>query len=302
MSISSYRGRFAPSPTGPLHLGSLYTAVASYCQARANKGYWLVRMDDLDSTRCRSTYASQILNSLECFGLHYDESILYQSTRSEAYQDALSTLNTKGLTYPCDCSRKELQQRLQSNPSNIYDGHCLIHPPTNNLVSIRLSVNKQRINFEDQIQGTNTWQLNENLGDFIIYRKDKIFSYHLATCIDDEEQRISDVLRGNDLLESTAGQIYIQQQLRLNTPKYTHIPVIVDKTGAKLSKQTFATDVSQLNIEKTLLRVLTLLQLAPPSYLAKCNKHEILNWAVAHWSLDQLKKRETLQENTNDNE
>lgn len=249
-------------------------------------------MDDLDTTRCRDQYATGILKTLEQFGLQWDEPILYQSTRNHAYAEALETLKHKKLTYPCSCTRKQLQGRLKDSH---YDGYCLVTPPISSKTSTRIKLDTTLVSFEDQVQGTINKQFEQYKDDFIVRRKDNIYAYQLAVCVDDEEQNISEVLRGNDLLADTPSQIMLQQLLGLNTPLYAHIPVIVDRNGAKLSKQTFASDVSQLPVEKTLVNVLALLCLNPPTDLLDGNKYQILDWAVEHWSLNNWIKQQSLK-------
>lgn len=249
-------------------------------------------MDDLDVTRCRDVYATDILKSLEQFGLQSDEPILYQSTRNQAYADALETLKHHGLTYPCSCTRKQLQIRLKDA---LYDGHCLSTPPLGSNVSTRIKLGTTLLTFDDQVQGTISKQFEQYRDDFIVRRKDNIYAYQLAVCVDDAEQNISEVLRGNDLLADTPSQIVLQQLLGISTPIYAHIPVIVDQNGAKLSKQTFASDVSQLPVKKTLVKVIALLGLNPPADLLDGNKHQILDWAVEHWSLNNWAKQQPRQ-------
>jgi len=272
-------------------MGSLFTAVASYCQAKSNKGLWLVRIDDLDSARCNKEYTNQILHTLNKFGLNWDEPVVYQHDQIKLYQSTLERLKALKLTYPCSCTRKQLISRLKHHNTNTYDGYCLNNALTSNITSIRLKFNNKLISFEDNIQGCINKQFNQQSDDLIILRKDNIFAYQLAVCVDDAEQHITEVLRGYDLLSETAGQIYIQKILGLNTPKYAHIPVIVDENGAKLSKQTFANDVNTLPIEKTLFRILGLLNLKPPTDLINNNIQEILKWAVEHWTIQGLSKQ-----------
>lgn len=290
---SSYRGRFAPSPTGPLHFGSLYTAVASFLQARSNKGQWLVRIDDLDPFRSKQAYSTRILQTLEQYSLTWDEDVFYQSSRQEAYKHALNDLNRRQLLYPCQCSRKDLAKRLNKN--NIYDGYCLKHQPSADVVtSLRIKVSDKSITLKDIVQGTSQQNLAKQLGDFVIFRKDHVYAYHLAVVLDDHEQNISDVLRGYDLLESTYRQIYLQQQLQIATPSYAHIPVISGADGAKLSKQSFASDVSLAPVRETLVNVLAHLSLDPPKELIASTPTEILNWAIKQWSLDKIQAKDSI--------
>jgi len=295
---SSYRGRFAPSPTGPLHFGSLYTAVASFLQARSNKGQWLVRIDDLDPFRSKQAYSTRILKTLEQYSLTWDEDIFYQSSRQEAYKQAVNDLNRRQLLYPCQCSRKDLAKRLSKN--NIYDGYCLNHQPSADVAtSLRIKVSGESIILNDIIQGTSQQNLAKQLGDFVIFRKDHVYAYHLAVVLDDHKQNISDILRGYDLLESTYRQIYLQQRLQIATPSYAHIPVIIDAEGAKLSKQTFASDVSLAPVRETLINVLAHLNLNPPKELIASPPTEILDWAINKWSLNKVQAKDSIVLQTN---
>ena len=289
-----YKGRFAPSPTGPLHFGSLYTAVASYLQAKASDGTWLLRIDDLDSQRCQQKYSDLILKTLEKFGLEWDGSVFYQHSRATAYQEALDLLKSKNLIYPCSCSRKQLQRRNTSEHSLIYDQYCLQHPPSNTDTAQRLQLPQTKLSYNDLVQGIIQQDLRNTVGDFIVSRKDHIFAYHLAVVVDDEEQGITDILRGYDLMESTPRQILLQQLLGFTTPEYAHIPVISHSDGAKLSKQTFADDVSQLSAPNTLIRVLHFLNLKPPKELMKGTIKQILEWAIQHWTLSLIKKQASI--------
>ena len=289
-----YRGRFAPSPTGPLHFGSLYTAVASYLHAKSNHGKWLVRIDDLDPFRCKMEYSVQILNTLEQYGLHWDERVFYQHDRFNAYKEALLSLEKSTLLYPCQCSRKQLAKRLDN--SLVYDRCCLTNsPPLNEPTSVRIKIPNEIISFQDSLQGSVQQNLGLDVGDFVLFRKDQVYAYHLAVTLDDDEQGITDVFRGYDLLDSTFRQIHLQRLLNIKTPIYTHIPVINDAKGAKLSKQTFAEDVSLLPTTATLLSVLSHLNLNPPEDLKDGSLNDILNWGVAHWSLENLKKQSAIE-------
>ena len=283
-----YRGRFAPSPTGPLHIGSLYTAVASFLQARSQQGQWLLRIDDLDPFRCKAKYSQQIINTLERYSLHWDEPIVYQSERHQSYRAALQTLQQQGRLYPCQCSRKDLANRQSA--STVYDRHCLTQQPSaNKTCALRLSLNAEQISFTDRVQGLQRQDLALQVGDFVIFRKDQVYAYHLAAIIDDDEQGVSEVLRGYDLLDSSFRQILLQQLLSIDTPLYAHIPTINDAYGVKLSKQTFAADVALSPVRETLIQVLGYLNLQPPKELLDLEPSEILNWAIPRWSIDKIK-------------
>lgn len=265
----------------------MYTAVASFLQAKSNNGQWLLRIDDLDTSRCKTEYTRRIIHTLETYGLEWDGAIFYQSTRGDAYRYALSALQEQKLLYPCECSRKDLLGRHARN--GVYDGYCLNHP-THPLkeTTLRLKLPNKTIGFVDAVQGATEQDLVKHVGDFVMRRKDKVHAYHLAVVLDDAEQGITEVLRGYDLLDSTYRQIFLQQLLGINTPSYAHIPVINGPDGAKLSKQTFADDVLLLPINATLVNVLRHLNLNPPKELALSTPNDILQWGIKHWSLSNI--------------
>ncbi len=288
----NYIGRFAPSPTGPLHLGSLYAAVASFLQARSQKGKWLVRIDDLDSYRNVPDAADDILYALEAFGLFWDGSVFYQSEQLKSYQSALAQLKQQRLLYPCICTRKTLTQyHAQNLGPNIYPKFC-----SNKLISkdqehaLRVKTENIDISFTDQLQGKITENLQQQHGDFILKRKDQIIAYQLAVVIDDQNQQVTEIVRGIDLLDSTTRQIYLQQKLGLNPQRYMHIPVIVDQQGCKLSKQAFATAVDPKTARAVLFKLLKLLKQSPPAELYNAPVEQQLVWAISHWNPTLLKK------------
>ncbi len=228
-----YRGRFAPSPTGPLHFGSLVAAMASYLDARSQGGEWLVRIEDVDTPRNQPGAADSILRTLEFYGFEWDGPVLYQSSRFEAYQCALEKLRRARALFPCACSRKEVGE--------IYPGTCRNGlPPSREPRSWRLRVDDDPIRFNDRRLGAHEEVLSESVGDFVVKRANGLFAYQLAVVVDDCWQGITDVVRGSDLLTSTARQIYLQTKLQLPSPSYLHLPVAIDRTGDKLSKQTKA--------------------------------------------------------------
>ena len=234
-----YVGRFAPSPTGPLHFGSLVAALASYMEARRAKGKWLLRMEDLDKPREQRGAADAILRALEAFGLHWDGAVEYQSRRSTFYRDALDRL--KPHTYPCGCTRSEMaDSALAIDGARVYGGNCRGGlPPGKTARTIRIRAEGQ-IRFVDRVQGAQAQQLERDVGDFVLWRADGQFAYQLAVVVDDAEQGVTDIVRGADLLDSTARQIYLQQRLGYPVPRYLHVPVAVNAAGEKLSKQTGA--------------------------------------------------------------
>jgi glutamyl-Q tRNA(Asp) synthetase len=234
-----YVGRFAPSPTGPLHFGSLVAALASYLEARSVKGKWLVRMEDLDKPREQPGAADAILRALDALGLHWDGAVAYQSRRSGLYQAALERLRAH--TYPCGCTRSEIaDSALASDGARVYGGSCrggLPQGKTARAIRVRA---QGEIRFTDRVQGPQAQQLERDVGDFVLWRADGQFAYQLAVVVDDAEQGVTDVVRGADLLDSTARQIHLQRLLGCATPRYLHVPVAMNAAGEKLSKQTGA--------------------------------------------------------------
>lgn len=286
-SASVYRGRFAPTPSGPLHLGSLLTALASFLDARAHLGQWLVRIDDVDPYRARRGADDRILFSLEALGLGWDGPVVRQSQRLERYRNAIATLAERGLIYGCICSRKTLAD--PSNPG-IYPGTCRKRPPVAQPdgQALRLLVPDKTILFEDRVQGPVVQNLAREVGDFILFRRDQAFAYHLATAVDDADQGITDIVRGHDLLESTPRQIHLQNLLALPTPRYAHAPILVDASGRKLSKRTLAPEAETRYPGKILCQLLRWLRLDPPDALMQSPPVEILDWAIPRWRLAAL--------------
>jgi len=245
-----YRGRFAPSPTGPLHFGSLVAAVGSYLDAKSQGGDWLLRMEDLDRPRTVPGAADDILRTLEALGLHWDGEVLHQSTRDAAYGAALARLQETGRVYPCACTRREIADSAMSGIDGpVYPGTCRNGPAHGRAArAIRVRTDStalggNRIRFEDAIQGGITQDLEHQVGDFVLKRADGLFAYQLAVVVDDAEQGITHVMRGADLLDSTPRQIHLQRLLGYPVPAYAHLPVAVNAQGEKLSKQTFAAAV-----------------------------------------------------------
>ena len=247
----SYRGRFAPSPTGPLHLGSLATALGSWLDARAHGGTWLVRIEDVDVPRTVPGADRLILDELQACGLEWDEEPVWQSQRTVLYQKALDLLTSEGLIYGCQCSRKQIEAALQeegvsirSNQELIYLGTCRNRelPIQNHALRIRLP-HECQISFTDRDLGKQPQDLNTQVGDFVLRRADGLFTYQLAVVVDDHLQGITHIVRGEDLLNNTARQIHLQQCLGYQTPSYLHLPLVTNDAGEKLSKQTKATAV-----------------------------------------------------------
>ena len=288
--MPNYIGRFAPSPTGPLHFGSLLTALASWCDARAAKGQWLLRIEDVDVVRTQQGAADHIIRTLEHYGLWWDGKIIYQSQRTERYQAALQQLQQQNEIFWCTCSRAELAQ----TQSAIYTGHCRTHHQYSSQAAARIRVNNSIIDFDDGVFGHISENIAETVGDFVIFRRDGLFAYQLAVVVDDAEQGITHIVRGADLLDNTSRQIYLQQRLRLSTPAYTHIPLVVNDNGEKLSKQTGASALAWENPSQYLWLALTLLGQHPADALQSEDCATILAWAVSHWQRENIPKRLTL--------
>jgi len=240
--MSGYVGRFAPSPTGPLHFGSLVAALASYQEARAAKGKWLLRMEDLDKPREQPGAADDILRALDRLGLHWDGPVLYQSARLERYRAVVEDLLQRGFVYPCACTRKELEDSaLAIDGARIYPGTCRHGLPVGRPArALRLRTHDAPIGFADRVQGWIEQRVEREVGDFVVRRADGVIAYQLAVVVDDLDQGATDVVRGADLLDSTARQIHLQRLLGAPTPGYAHLPVAVNAAGEKLSKQTGA--------------------------------------------------------------
>jgi glutamyl-Q tRNA(Asp) synthetase len=271
-----YVGRFAPSPTGPLHFGSLVAAVASWLDARQSGGRWLLRMEDLDRPRVVPGAADAILRQLENFGLAWDGAVVYQSERLELYEEAIRGLGSHG--YPCACTRRELEDSaLAIDGSRIYPGTCRGGLPAGKPGrALRLRTSPEPIRFTDRVQGSIEQSVEREAGDFVLRRADGIISYQLAVVVDDAAQGVTDVVRGADLLDSTARQIHLQRLLRVATPRYLHVPVATNLAGEKLSKQTRASDSGPEDIPQAL----QFLGLSPPTGMAGT---ELLDWAVLNW-------------------
>lgn len=278
-----YIGRFAPSPTGALHLGSLLTALASWCDARAAQGKWLLRIENLDTPRIQQGAIDHILRSLDHYGLHWDSDVVYQSQRLPLYQHALDTLHQKALLFWCTCSRSQLAQ----TKSPVYAGQCRTYPQYRPLAAIRLLVPQPSclICFNDGVFGQQQEDISQCVGDFVLYRRDAIVSYQLAVVVDDALQGITHVVRGADLLDNTARQIYLQHCLGYLTPHYSHIPLITNRQGEKLSKQTGASALAFDNPSPILWQLLCLLGQQPPKTLQYESKDLVLAWAVHHWQM-----------------
>lgn len=282
----SYRGRFAPSPTGPLHLGSMLTALASYIDARASQGSWLVRIEDLDPPRIQAGAERAILQALEAHHLEPNEPIIRQSDRLDIYKQALQQLIESQEAFYCNCSRTELRARQALHH---YDGFCRTHIPHNQANSAIRATGSNSPGFNDLIQGL---QASQRVSDFIIYRRDGLIAYQLAVVIDDHLQDISRVVRGMDLLQETPKQQLLQKKLNFSQIEYAHTPLILANDGQKLSKQTFAKAVSvtEDNVRKQLVTLLIILQQKPPKDLIYNEIDDIIEWGIMNWKIDKVPK------------
>ena len=287
----SYVGRFAPSPTGPLHLGSLLAAVGSCLDARAQGGRWLLRIEDLDPPREMAGAADGILRTLECLGFEWHGPVLYQSSRLPAYAEAATRLQQTGEIFACACTRSEIADSgVHGLEGPIYPGTCRLGlPPDREGRALRLRVPDETLCFDDALQGRVCQELAKDIGDFIVRRADGCYAYQLAVVVDDAFQGITHVVRGTDLLLSTPRQILLQRRLGLPTPAYLHLPVLVDAAGEKLSKQTQAAPVDVLPPTEALWRSLHWLRQEPPQALRIASIREIWDWAKAHWDPAPLK-------------
>lgn len=282
--MSTYRGRFAPSPTGRLHFGSLVAAVASHAQARVNDGVWIVRMEDLDRPREVAGMADALISDLATFGMRSDEPVMYQSRRDDAYAAALEQLRERGLIFACSCSRRELKAHA------VYPGFCRDGVSKKGAAAVRVLATDQLIEHDDAVLGTQAQNIAADVGDFIIKRTDGLFAYQLAVVLDDAEQGITEVVRGADLLDSTPRQIYLQQLLGLPTPDYAHVPLALDGAGNKLSKQSKARPVDPNEPVGGLLAAWKFLgQAAPDS--TPTSVESFWQFAIDRWSLERLRPK-----------
>lgn len=279
-----YVGRFAPTPSGYLHFGSLLTAVASYLDARHQQGRWLVRMEDLDSPRNIPGAADHILRTLTAYGLQWDGAVIYQSDRLALYQQHIDDWLATGQAYYCDCSRREIMAY-----DGVYPGTCRHrHLPAAPDHAIRLEVGTQPVSFVDRLQGMVSHELNRTSGDFIIRRRDGIIAYQLAVALDDIAQGVTDIVRGADLLDSTPRQLWLYQVLGQPAPRYLHVPLIMRHDGEKLSKRLGSAPLEADQAGATLYRALRILTPDPPAALRTATVTQQLEWAVAHWQPQRL--------------
>lgn len=272
-----YRGRFAPSPTGPLHFGSLVTALAGYLQARAHHGQWLLRIDDIDPPRAQAGAADAIRTVLERCHLHWDREVFLQSAHEARHRAARDKLIAEGLAYRCRCSRKQVGP-------GAYPGTCrTAHWPAEGRHGVRVRVDDRWLRLEDPVQGSHAWRLDLDGGDFVIWRVEDLPAYHLAAVIDDADTGITEVVRGADLLESAPRQQHLQRLLGLPAVRYLHLPVAIAASGQKLSKQNLAPDIGRLDPALCLTEALAWLGQPVPAELEHEDCAIIIEWARAHW-------------------
>lgn len=287
-----YIGRFAPSPTGLLHIGSLLTALASYADARAHGGRWLVRMEDLDPPREMAGAADDILRTLEAFGFEWDGGVAYQSRRYDLYHEALGRLKAKGLVYPCDCSRKDWQAVARAGADGfVYNGCCAGLDPQRALHKTpawRVRVPDEIIGFDDAVVGHYAQNLAHDIGDFVLLRADGFWAYQLAVVADDAAQGITHIVRGQDLLVSTPRQLWLQRALDTPEPHYAHLPLLVNGAGQKWSKQTLAPALDLGAREALLRQVMAYLKLPAAPEVGR--PQDLLAWAVRHWDMAEVPK------------
>ena len=291
-AMRPYRGRFAPTPSGPLHFGSLVAALASYLEARAHRGEWLVRIEDIDPPRERPGAADQILSQLERLGLHWDGPVLRQSTRNDAYQDAIDRLLRLGMLRRCTCSRAALaalpENRARAPGEDLYHpAECVgIEPGLAGRHALRLRVPDRDIEFLDRARGPQSGNVARTHGDFVLRRRDGLYAYQLAVVVDDASQGILDIVRGMDLLTSTPRQILVQDALGFARVSYMHVPLAVDESGRKLSKSDDAPVVALAGPGLQLAAALEFLGQRPPADLWRAGAAEVLQWGVANWRPD----------------
>ncbi|AYC31676.1 tRNA glutamyl-Q(34) synthetase GluQRS [Pseudomonas cavernae] len=291
MTSSAYIGRFAPTPSGFLHFGSLVAALASYLDARACGGRWLLRMEDLDPPREAPGSQDAILRTLEAYGFEWDGEMVRQSERHAAYDAIIERLLQHGLAYACTCSRKQLEGN-----HGIYPGTCRNLQHATHDAAIRLRVPELEYHFVDRVQGKFRQQLGREVGDFVIHRRDGLYAYQLAVVLDDAWQGVTDVVRGADLLDSTPRQLYLQELLGLAQPRYLHVPLIIQPDGHKLGKSYRSPPLPADQAGPLLLRALHTLGQQPSAELDNCSAQELLAWAIAHWDATLIPRSRTLAE------
>ncbi|WP_313517299.1 tRNA glutamyl-Q(34) synthetase GluQRS [Pseudomonas sp.] len=291
MNTSSYIGRFAPTPSGHLHFGSLVAALASWLDARAVGGRWLLRMEDLDPPREVPGAQAGILQTLERYGLHWDGEIVRQSDRHSAYLQVIERLLQQGLAYACTCSRKQLEGQ-----GGVYPGSCRDAQHASEDAAIRLRVPQLEYRFVDRVQGEFRQHLGREVGDFVIRRRDGLFAYQLAVVLDDAWQGVTDIVRGADLLDSTPRQLYLQELLGLSQPRYLHVPLIIQPDGHKLGKSYRSPPLAADQATPLLLRALRALGQLTPDDGESAAAEELLAWSTRHWDASRIPRCRNLAE------
>ena len=289
--MTAYIGRFAPTPSGHLHFGSLVAALASYLDARAVGGRWLLRMEDLDPPREEPGAQAAILDALQTYGFEWDGEMVRQSDRHEAYQLVIDRLFSQGLAYACTCSRKQLEPY-----QGIYPGLCRNAGHDAEDAAIRLRVPELEYHFVDRVQGEFRQHLGREAGDFVIRRRDGLYAYQLAVVLDDAWQGVTDIVRGADLLDSTPRQLYLQELLGLPQPRYLHVPLITQPDGHKLGKSYRSPPLTADQAPPLLLRALRALGQQPAPELVDASPRELLAWGVRHWDAGQIPRTLALPE------
>ncbi len=285
-----YVGRFAPTPSGDLHLGSLYTAAASYLDARAHGGLWLLRIEDVDAPRAVAGAEERIIATLQRFGFEWDGEILRQSRRTEHYRAAVQTLRDRGLTFECTCSRSQLEDE------HSYPGTCrTLARPAAADTATRLRVEPELVSFCDDIQGAFRQNVAAAVGDLIIKRRDQVFAYLLAVVVDDAAQGVNHVVRGADLLDNTPRQIYLQRRLGFETPSYAHVPVLTEADDSKLAKSRRSVRADIAAPLTQLMSVFSLLGMKPPAELQSVPLRDAWQWAIANWRKKTVPNRLNLR-------
>ena len=293
MTKPPVRGRFAPSPTGPLHFGSLIAAAGSYLNVKSAGGEWRVRIDDIDPPREVAGAADDILRTLEAYGFEWDGHIIYQSRRRDAYEAALDVLRHANVLYACGCTRKEIaDSSVLGIEGHVYPGTCRAGLTNGRVARVwRVRTDNTQIEFTDRVQGRQSSILERDIGDFVVRRTDGLYAYQLACVVDDAEQGMTDVVRGADLLTSTARQIHLQHLLGLPTPGYTHLPAALNAQGEKLSKQTFAESLPRQRPVQALWRALAFLGQDPPRVWQEARLDEFWQVAREHWKVEKIPRQ-----------
>lgn len=287
-----HAGRYAPSPTGDLHKGSLLAALAAFFQARSHKAPWYMRVDDLDTPRVIPGKSLEILNTLEAFGLHWDGAVLYQSRRNSIYEDVIARLNKGNYLFDCGCTRREARAGPYGPEGPIYPGTCRYGLPAGRAPrSVRIKVGDATVAVTDGIQGHYSQCLAADIGDFVLRRADGIVAYQLATVVDDAAQGVAEVVRGADLMSSTPRQIFLNEALGHARLTYAHVPILVDRRGRKLGKSNGALALDRNRRSNELVEALMLLGQTPPQGLAAESIDRIIEWGIDHWQLEAVPAR-----------